>query len=229
MQMNFLSWMAWTLLLTQNPVPTAAPASIDGIVVSFGTAEPIGKAEVELRKISPGPTLPTNLPANLSAAQAEILLRSLNTQGAPASTTTFTTSSDGRFAFRNVLPGEYRMYVTRSTGYIPGEYGQRSPVGTGIPFTVTAGQNISNVHLALTPTSSISGRILDGDGDPVAYARVIALRVGLQTIMGTTEYFPFLPASTTSPHVPLRIVRRYRTAQPHPAALERRRARMHRW
>lgn len=178
--MNFLSWMAWTLLLTQNPVPTAAPASIDGIVVSFGTAEPIGKAEVELRKISPGPTLPTNLPANLSAAQAEILLRSLNTQGAPASTTTFTTSSDGRFAFRNVLPGEYRMYVTRSTGYIPGEYGQRSPVGTGIPFTVTAGQNISNVHLALTPTSSISGRILDGDGDPVAYARVIALRVGYQ-------------------------------------------------
>jgi hypothetical protein len=79
-----------------------------------------------------------------------------------------------------VPPGEYRVYVTRSTGFIPGEYGQRSPVGTGIPLTLASGQNVSNVRLALTPTSSISGRILDGDGDPIAYARVSALRVAYQ-------------------------------------------------
>jgi protocatechuate 3,4-dioxygenase beta subunit len=181
--MKFLMWMVGTLLLTQNAAVTVTPASVDGIVVSFGTNDPVGKAEVELRKISPGPTLPANLPANFSSAQIETLLRGLSISGGAdvaANPAIFTTSSDGKFTFRNVTPGEYRVYVTRSSGYIPGEYGQRTPVGTGIPLTLASGQNISNMKLALTPASSISGRILDGDGDPVAYARVLALRVAYQ-------------------------------------------------
>ena len=181
--MKFFTWIFGTLLLTQNAAIPVTPASVDGIVVSFGTNDPIGKADVELRNVSPRPPLPANLPANLSPAQIETLLRGLVASGGAQvqdNPTIFTTSSDGRFTFRNVPPGEYRVYVTRSSGYIPGEYGQRSPVGTGIPLTLASGQNISNMKLAMTPTSSISGRILDGDGDPVAYARVLALRVAYQ-------------------------------------------------
>src|SRR5689334_2706933 len=153
--MKFLTWMLGALLLTQNAAITLTPASVDGIVVSFGTNDPVGKADVELQKISPGPTLPANLPANLSPAQIETVLRGLIVPGgtpAPGNSTIFTTSSDGKFTFRNVPPGEYRVYVTRSTGYIPGEYGQRSPVGTGIPLTLVSGQNVTNMKLALTPT-----------------------------------------------------------------------------
>ena len=178
--MKLLSLVAWTLLLTQNATQMAPPASVSGIVVSFGTNDPIGKAEVELRSITSQSRLPANMPANMTPLQMDAMIRSLNAGGTAETPTTFMTDSDGKFEFRSVPPGEYRVYVTRSTGYIPGEYGQRSPVGSGIPMTVSSGQNISNVRLALTPTSSISGRILDGDGDPVAYARVAVLRVAYQ-------------------------------------------------
>jgi hypothetical protein len=178
--MKLLSLIAWTLLLTQNTTPMAPPASVSGIVVSFGTNDPVAKAEVELRRVAAQPGLPPNLPANMTLGQMEVLMRSLDAGGQSGTPTTFTTDAEGKFAFPNVPPGEYRVYVTRSTGYIPGEYGQRSPVGAGIPLNVAAGQAISNVRLALTPTSSISGKILDGDGDPVAYARVAVLRVGYQ-------------------------------------------------
>ena len=108
-----------------------ARGSIEGIVRERDSGAPIGRAHVELRAIrSPGDRRVDDF-------------------------TVVTTASDGRFAFRGVPPGEYRLYATRSTGYVPGEYGQRTAAGEGTSFTLGAGQTMSAVSLLMTPTASI--------------------------------------------------------------------------
>ena len=76
----------------------------------------------------------------------------------------------------NIPPGEYRLYATRTGGYVPGEYGQRTPTGRGISLGLAAGEKKTDIQLSLTPTGSISGRVYDRDGEPAGRATVQALR-----------------------------------------------------
>jgi hypothetical protein len=170
--MKNLSWILLLLLLPQGTPPTGVqPAALDGVVVSFGTDIPIAKADVELRRVG----APAEAPGRVSP-----IFGVQGAQPAPTGPPIVTTSGDGKFSFKDVPPGNYHLYVTRASGYIPGEFGQRSPAGAGTPLTLTPGQSLSGVRLSMAPTSSISGRIVDGDGDPVPYARVQALRVSYE-------------------------------------------------
>jgi protocatechuate 3,4-dioxygenase beta subunit len=92
-------------------------------------------------------------------------------QGASA---TFVTGSDGRFIFPAIPPGQYRLTAKRN-GYADAEYGRRGTNGGGSSITVAAGANL-NVNLTMTAYGAISGRITDGDGEPVVAAVVEALR-----------------------------------------------------
>src|SRR5262249_33661031 len=83
--------------------------------------------------------------------------------------------SNGRFSFQNVLSGEYQLLALQD-GFVPGEFGQRSPTSEGIHFQVAAGQRMTGVQLTLTPTGSITGRVYDRDGEPLGKAQVQALR-----------------------------------------------------
>jgi hypothetical protein len=76
----------------------------------------------------------------------------------------------------NVPPGEYRLQASRPGSYITAEYGQRKPDERGTPITIQPGQKITEIRLQLAPTSSISGRILDNDGEPLGRVEVQALR-----------------------------------------------------
>src|SRR5215469_4638480 len=80
-------------------------ASVEGVVVKLGSGEPIANAEVRLSSQS-------NLP---------IAGRIPPTK----------TDSNGRFFFDNVSPGTYRIFATSDGGFVPAEYGQRSPTGEG--------------------------------------------------------------------------------------------------
>jgi hypothetical protein len=160
-----------TLIFSQAAQPQQVPsgASIEGIVVDFGSGQPIDGAVVEFRRAQGAATA---APRFVVGPSGEILQ-------AP-SATTFTTGADGKFKFIDPPAGEYRLYVTRIRGYVPGEYGQRTPAGSGTPLTISAGQKMSGVTLRMAPVSSISGRIVDEAGDPVAYAAVDVLRSGYQ-------------------------------------------------
>jgi protocatechuate 3,4-dioxygenase beta subunit len=92
------------------------------------------------------------------------------------SSRTVQTGADGTFTINNVAPGRYRLYATRSNGYVPAEYGQRSPTGTGVPFTVSSETNMTGVSLVMTSTATINGRVLDEGGEPSGYAHVQALK-----------------------------------------------------
>ena len=122
-------------------------ASLEGVVARLGTGEPLARATVTLaRDRSPFQVLST------------------------------TTDASGRFSFPNVSPGEYRLQASHQGPYIPAEYGQRKRGERGIPITIQPGQKITEIRLELAPTGSISGRILDRDGEPLGRAEVQALQ-----------------------------------------------------
>src|SRR6185436_1577364 len=86
-----------------------------------------------------------------------------------------TTTGRGQFVFQNLDAGQYVLAATRD-GYVRMEYGAKQPNRAGAPVTVGPGQTLSDIVLQLTPTGAISGRLLDRDGEPLANARVEALK-----------------------------------------------------
>src|SRR5205814_2285595 len=94
----------------------------------------------------------------------------------PPATFTARTGDSGRFAFNNLVPGQYRLVATHTGGELsPAEYGQRQPKGFGTTLEVSSGQKVTGAQLFMAPTSVIAGRITDADDEPVANARVMAL------------------------------------------------------
>ena len=140
------------LLALPNAAQTAqgATSSLQGRVVRWGTADPIAKATVELRRV-----------------------------GAGAAPYVTTTATDGTFVFAAVPPGQYRI-VSKRAGYVNAEYGQRWPNGVGTPLTLPARQAVSNVPIPMLQTGALSGRVHDRLGQPIGGADVQALKATYQ-------------------------------------------------
>jgi hypothetical protein len=88
---------------------------------------------------------------------------------------TASTSSDGRYEFRDVPRGRYTLRVQRS-GYIALTYGQRRPGEQSRPLELAADEVLDKVDFALPRMGVISGRVVDELGDPVIGVSVWALR-----------------------------------------------------
>ncbi len=174
--MNWIS-LSLVLLLFQGGAPqqrqqrpAAAPAqpvrpedrgSIQGFVVKLGTGEPVGKAIVTLSPFS----------------------------GGRAQTYSATTNSGGQFAFQNLEPGQYRLTATRN-GYVRSEYGARSPNKSGLPINLAPAQRLTQVALQIMPAGTITGRVFDRDGEPLANVNVQALKYSYQEgqrVMNTAQ------------------------------------------
>jgi hypothetical protein len=174
-----LLWtIAWLTLISQGAAAQQPRlASIEGTVVERDSGAPIGRAFVELRKMQ---AVPSQTTANGTPGMVLLdgfgLQASAGTQTVARGSTVVPTAPDGTFVIRDVPPGDYRLYATRTNGHAPGEYGQRGATGEGVPFTLTAGQRMTGVSLVMTPTASITGYVTDGNGEPAGYAHVQALR-----------------------------------------------------
>jgi beta-lactamase regulating signal transducer with metallopeptidase domain len=158
-----------------TPSTPPAPNSIEGMVVRLGSNEPVSEVDVELRRVEGTATAPLGPlvipPGNFSPG-----IQVRPTYPNPADIAHVRTKADGKFVFANLKPGTYRLQAARSGGaYYPAEYGQRSPKGKGYDFQFVEGQAMRDVRLAMAPTGSITGRILDADGKPAARVRVMAL------------------------------------------------------
>ena len=116
--------------------------------------------------------------------RARVLLRPLNSRTAQA----ITADDGGKFVFRDLPPGQYRISVTRD-GYVASEYGQRSPTGSGVAINLSAQQQFRDARIALTPAGTISGRILNRYGEPAGNVNVQALRYTYQE--GRRSLTPF--------------------------------------
>jgi hypothetical protein len=135
---------------SQQVQQTTATASIEGVVVRSGTADGIARAKVTL-----------NPSQSSVGAQAVIV------------------DGDGKFAFRSLAAGQYRLSVTKD-GYVSSEYGQRGPNGSGVAITLTAQQHATDIRIGMTSTGAIGGRIVNRYGEPVGNANVQALRYTYQ-------------------------------------------------
>src|SRR6185295_705255 len=125
-----------------TPSLFAQTTSIQGIVTRGNTSEPLSKATVELR--AEGPNSP--------------LLDQTTTEG------------DGRFAFFNVRPGQYRLTVKRQ-GYV-----RSSPMSA----TVAANQPPSEIRLPMSPAATIYGSVFDNKGAPFGNVLVQAFKASYQ-------------------------------------------------
>jgi hypothetical protein len=124
-----------------------ADGVIRGRITSLDTGKPLRRAQVRL------------------ASEYEFL-------GTPR---TASTSTDGRYEFRDVAPGRYTLRVERS-GYLPLTYGQRRPGEQGRPLEIAEKEVADKVDVALPRMSVISGRVLDDFGEPIAGVTVWVLQ-----------------------------------------------------
>ena len=104
--------------------------SVEGVATKTGTTDPVPHARMMLTKAD----------------------------GRLTDTRVTETDERGRFAFRALAPGSYRL-VTQHAAFV-------RPAARTI--TVAAGQSIRDLVVALTPTGVITGRVVDEYGDPVA-------------------------------------------------------------
>src|SRR5579862_6917796 len=141
-------------------------ATVEGVVVSAGNGQPLAGARVELFLARP----PEPSPGRGGGRGGDDPLAP-----DPDRRRSATTAQDGRFLFDQLKPGEYRLLAMRTGGWVPGEFGQRSPTSTGTAFELTVGQQMRGVQIVLTPTASISGRVYDPDG-ALGKVQVQALR-----------------------------------------------------
>jgi hypothetical protein len=134
---------------TQQQPPGGA---IEGIVVRIVTGEPIAGVRILVQHAAPP------LPASGGG-----------TPQPPDMPGAVTTDVQGRFVIKDLEPGSYRLYFW-AAGYVRQELGQRAPVN------VSTGQTVRGIQMALTPTASISGRVRDLDGKPLASVPIQVLK-----------------------------------------------------
>jgi hypothetical protein len=76
------------------------------------------------------------------------------------------TGADGRYEAAALPPGSYRINVTQA-GRPPVQFGQRRAQEAGTPLSVRAGATIEDIDIRLPSSGVVSGRVVDGFGEPV--------------------------------------------------------------
>jgi len=150
-------------------------------VVRLGSNDPISEVDVELTRLegtAAYPLAPPAFPRGNFSPGAVVAPTSPN----PADMPSTRTNQDGRFVFRNLKPGTYRLLAARGGGeYYPVEYGQHGPKGHGHNFQLAESQTMKDIRLEMAATGAISGRVFDADGAPVGRVQVMALEASYQS------------------------------------------------
>jgi hypothetical protein len=161
----FVLLALFLLHVTASPAPQQpAKARIEGVVVRLGTGEPVRGAKLTLARGGRG-AAPVIVAAPRGATPA----------APPVPPPPVVTDDLGKFIFPDLDEGSYTLQIL-GNGYVSQNYGQRYINGPGTPIVLTAGQELKNLAVNLTPTSNVSGRITDGSDQPLANVPVQLMR-----------------------------------------------------
>jgi len=147
MRKRWICLMVW--LATAAACAGAAQpqfAALSGVVLNDATGTPLRRAVV---------TLSTVDPPHLEAV-------------------TFT-ESNGAFGFIAIPPGNYRLRAGFD-GFERAWFGARDPLRPPGTLKLAAGDNRYGITFRLLPLASISGTVMDADGDPVQNVQVHLLK-----------------------------------------------------
>jgi len=114
----------------------------------------------------------------LGIPRANVTLKPLDAKAGPA--IWMRTSPTGDFAFDHLTPGLYLASAERN-GYSATVSTNLTSMGTARRIYVEKDQNVTGFLIRLAPHSVISGKVLDDNDDPVAFAAVHALRCTMTT------------------------------------------------
>ncbi|HTB10677.1 MAG TPA: carboxypeptidase regulatory-like domain-containing protein [Bryobacteraceae bacterium] len=95
--------------------------------------------------------------------------------GTPRSWATTRTDGSGRFSFEELPAGKYDLRATK-TGLGTATYGANSIRELGDVITLGEGETHGDIKLRFLRSATISGTVVDPDGDPVAAVNVTLLR-----------------------------------------------------
>ncbi len=155
--------------------PQAPPvkASIEGSVFRT-TGEPLARAQITITRNAP-PAAQAGQPAanpqggtpqsNANAASATAI----------ASIAPVFTDDQGKFQIKDLDPGTYRLFAAHN-GFTRMEYGQKLMNRPGTVLNLTSGQSMKDVTFRLTPAGTVTGRIVDDQGEPLPGLSVQVLR-----------------------------------------------------
>jgi hypothetical protein len=175
-----MSYFSIVLLLiealqgTPSRPPQGQTATVEGIVTRASTNQPLARAMVTVTPIPPQPSQTPAQPQVPSAPVPPVF-----------------TGSDGTFVINNIPPGQYRLHATLN-GFARQEYGEHSVRGAGIVVPLQAGQAMKDVVFRLTPSGTITGRVLDSAGEPavgvIVQSMVPAYTANGKSMLGTVSY-----------------------------------------
>jgi hypothetical protein len=106
-----------------------------------------------------------------------------------------TTDAEGKFEFKEVVPGRYNVSASKGS-YVSLQYGQQRPFEPGKPLEVLPTQTIEKVDFALPRGAVIIGRVLDEFSEPLLDAMVSMQR--FQNIGGQRRLVPAGRPATTN-------------------------------
>jgi hypothetical protein len=130
------------MIATAGVAQTPTTGNIRGVVLRWGTNDPIPQATIELR----------------------------STTGAAAPVSITASRQDGGFMFSGIPSGTYRI-LAMADGFAMSEYGQLRQGGRGRPITVGGGET-ADAQISMAPGGIISGKITDQNGQPTVYSEV---------------------------------------------------------
>jgi protocatechuate 3,4-dioxygenase beta subunit len=130
------------VLLAQKP----ETATVRGILVRWGTEEPVGQATLELRSLA----------------------------GAATSVAITSSQNNGQFEFPNIPLGNYRL-IAFADGFAPTEFGQQRQNGSGRSLTVVSGTG-NNFRIGIVRGGTIAGKVTNQNGQPMVYSNVDILK-----------------------------------------------------
>jgi hypothetical protein len=159
--------------------PVVATASLEGIVMKLGTGEPVAGADVELTRVEGT----ADAPMTPQATQYVSTMLQGGGPGGPlpppaiaAEVKYAKTGQDGKFSFKELKAGKYRLVAARVGGmFYPAEYGQHDPRQRGLHFPIREGENARDLRIEMMQTGAIAGRVLDEDGESMGHIIVMAL------------------------------------------------------
>ncbi|HWW86121.1 MAG TPA: carboxypeptidase-like regulatory domain-containing protein [Vicinamibacterales bacterium] len=139
---------------SQNDSPEPS-AVIRGRVLAADSGQPLRRATVRLMPVQTGGT---------SGPGASGIGSSI-------------TDDDGRYEFKNLAAGSYRLSASKSP-YIDLFYGQTRPFEPGAPLEILDHQTLEKVDFVLPRGSVVTGRIFDEFGEPLSEVSVSVQRGG---------------------------------------------------